>query len=222
MASITKVVPLFSQSSGASSFVDALWWSNWSGSWWFWSTNTFAFFNHFLTSWTSADIITSPFSPRDWFTVFSARTFVGTRFWGVTLALFSVAWFTVSEVVSDDGVDFHSWAIASDIFLWWARFWLASSFVATSDLVVRIDGDVSGFAWWKFFDGFSAFFISVRSGVLMEFVFTLNQSTDKPRFLTNSGVIFFVDNSGQWNDDSVVFATEFWFFAFFQDFAAST
>jgi hypothetical protein len=56
----------------------------------------------------------------------------------------------------------------------------------------------------------------------MEFVFSLDQSTDEPRFLTNSGVIFFVDNSGQWNDDSVVFTTEFWFFTFFQDFATST
>ena len=98
MASITKVVPLFSQSSGASSFVNALWWWGWGDNVRFSSSGdfTFAFFNHFLTSWTSADIITSPFSPRDWFTVFSARTFVGTRFWGVALALFSVAWFTVS------------------------------------------------------------------------------------------------------------------------------
>jgi hypothetical protein len=56
----------------------------------------------------------------------------------------------------------------------------------------------------------------------MEFVFTLNQSTNEPSFLTDGGIIDFVDNGGQWNNNSVVVATEFWWFARFQDFAAST
>jgi hypothetical protein len=222
VASISKVVPLFTQSSGASGFVNTLWWWSWSwANWWGGGWFTYAIFDHLFTSWTTAFVFTSPFSPGNWFAIFSARTFVGTSFWGVTLALFGVTWFAVSEVVSDDGVDFHSWAIASDVFLWWTRFWLARSFVTASDGVIRIDSDVTGFTWFKFFDGFSTFFISVRSGVLVEFVFTLNQSTNKPRFLTDSGIIDFVDDSSQWNNNSVVIATEFWWFTRFQDFATA-
>lgn len=198
VASIAKVVPLFTQSSGATGFINALWWWSWSWvDWWSGSSSiTFTIFNHFFTSWTTAFVFTRPFSPGDWFATFSARTFVGTSFWGVTLALFSVTWFTVSEVVSDDGVDFHSWAITSDIFLWWTRFWLASSFVTASNGVVRINGSVTGFTWFEFFNRFGTFFISVRTGVLMEFVFTLNQSTNEPSFLTDGGIIDFVDNGG--------------------------
>lgn len=174
VASITKVVPLFTQSSSAASFVNTLWW--WSNYFWWWGSMniffTITFYNHLFTSWTAACVFTGPFSPGNWFTSFSARTFVGTGFWGVTLTLLSVTWFTVSEVVSNDSVDFHSWAIASDIFLWWTRFWLTSSFVTASDGVIRIDSGVTGFTVFEFFNGSSTVFIGVRSGVLMEFVFS--------------------------------------------------
>jgi hypothetical protein len=193
-------------------------WSRWgSGGRWF----TITIFNHLFTSWTAAFVFTLPFSPGNWFTSFGARTFVGTGFWSVTLALFSVTWFTVSEVVSDDGVDFHSWAIAGDIFLWWTRFWLASSFVTASDGVVRINGGVAGFTVFEFFSGSSTFFIGVRSGVLVEFVFSLDQSTYIPSFLTDGGIIDFVDDSGQWNNESVVFATKWWWLTTFQNFATT-
>jgi hypothetical protein len=100
--------------------------------------------------------------------------------------------------------------------LWWARFWLASSFVTTSDGMVTINSVESSLASFKFFNS-SSTFASVTGNVLMEFVFAHNESTDVPRFLANSGVIDFVDNSGQWNDLSVLFTTDFWWFARFQN-----
>lgn len=39
--------------------------------------------------------------------------------------------------------------------------------------------------------------------------------------MADGSFIDFVDNSGQWNNDSVVFATKFWWFTRFQDFAAA-
>lgn len=176
MASITKVIPLFTQSSSATSLIDALWWWGWSGSGWSgWggSGSAFALFNHLFASWASALVFASPLSPGNWSAVLCTRTFIDTRFWSVAFTDFLVAWLSISKIVSNNGVDLHSWTITGDVNLWWARFWLASSFVTAGNSVIRVDGGESGFTWKQFFGGSSAF-SSVRSDMLVELEFSHN------------------------------------------------
>jgi hypothetical protein len=124
--------------------------------------------------------------------------------------------------VSDNSVDLHGWAVTADnISLWWARLWLASSLVATRNSVVRIDSSETGFASLELFSSSSAF-SGVIVGVFVEFVFSVYNGTHVPRFEADSRVIDFVDDRSDWDNLTVVLATEWWRSTRFQNLAAST
>jgi len=124
--------------------------------------------------------------------------------------------------VSDNGVDLHGWTGTVDnIGLWWTGLWLAGSLVATRNSVVRVNSSEPSLASLKLFSSSSAF-SGVTAGVLVEFVFSHHEGTDVPRFLADSLVIGFVDDGGDWNDFTVVLATEYWWNTRLQDLATST
>lgn len=214
VASVLKMVPLFAQSSGAAGLVNALWWWGWSvWSWGTWRCSggavvAFTIRNHLLAGWTTALVLTAPLSPGDWSTAWLTGTFVGTGGWRVTLADLLVAWFAVSEIVADDGVDLHSWALASHVLLWWASNRVTHSLVATSDGVVGIVGSVTFLAGGELFNGSSAL-TGIVISVLVELVLTIDEGTDVPTLLADGGVVELIDDSGKWNDSTLMLAT-FW------------